>query len=262
MPPSLGVLRLVRTARLCILRQLQLEEALLRADPGCWCLLNDGAQQPAAVLGLSGAPERWLAPAAAAALPVYRRFTGGGTVVVDGDTLFASLVLSQAAAGVPCYPAPLMAWSGRLYDGVFRGLPSFELRENDYVLGELKVGGNAQCITRQRFVHHTSFLWDWQPHRMALLQHPPRAPEYREARRRPLPSLAVRALTRPTQGREHAKFVGRLRDVLPDRGVLFDAVVRELGWAGFDVVETPLAEAERVLLRPHYSGSRVVSLPG
>ncbi len=29
----------------------------------------------------------------------------------------------------------------------------------DYCFGARKFGGNAQSITRQRFCHHTSFLW-------------------------------------------------------------------------------------------------------
>lgn len=49
-----AVVRLVRTAGLSVLRQLRLEEALLRADAGHWCLFNDGAAQAAAVLGISG----------------------------------------------------------------------------------------------------------------------------------------------------------------------------------------------------------------
>ena len=52
MPPA--AVRLVRTAGLPLLRQLKLEEALLRADGGNWCLINDGAASATAVLGLSG----------------------------------------------------------------------------------------------------------------------------------------------------------------------------------------------------------------
>ena len=51
---SPAVVRLVRTAGLPLLRQLKLEEALLRADGGNWCLINDGAASATAVLGLSG----------------------------------------------------------------------------------------------------------------------------------------------------------------------------------------------------------------
>ncbi|CAI7906541.1 unnamed protein product, partial [Closterium sp. NIES-54] len=53
---------------------------------------------------------------------------------------------------------------------------------SDYVVGDLKVGGNAQSITGSSFLHHTSFLWDFCSHRMALLQQPSRAPEYRQGR--------------------------------------------------------------------------------
>jgi lipoate-protein ligase A len=136
-----------------------------------------------------------------AGLEVVRRFSGGGTVVVDGDTLFTSLIFAaDALPGVACYPAPLMSWSESFYRGVFHDLPDFALRENgescfavaahrtqlctrpDYVLGARKFGGNAQCISKGRWVHHTSFLWDYQPALMACLRMPPRAPEYRQAR--------------------------------------------------------------------------------
>ena len=47
-------LRLLRLRRMPILQQLQLEEALLRADGGNWYLLNDGTPEPAIVMGISG----------------------------------------------------------------------------------------------------------------------------------------------------------------------------------------------------------------
>ena len=50
----------------------------------------------------------------------------------------------------------------------------------DYVFGARKFGGNAQAITKNRWVHHTSMLWGFQPHRIALLRHPSKTPEYRE----------------------------------------------------------------------------------
>lgn len=49
----------------------------------------------------------------------------------------------------------------------------------DYVLGDKKFGGNAQSIIKDRFLHHTSFLWDYQDFRMAYLKLPQRAPTYR-----------------------------------------------------------------------------------
>ena len=49
----------------------------------------------------------------------------------------------------------------------------------DYTFGEQKFGGNAQAITKQRWLHHTSFLWDFDDSNMALLKHPSRVPKYR-----------------------------------------------------------------------------------
>ena len=46
--------RLLRLRGYPILRQLQLEEALMRADAGNWFLVNDGTPAPAVVLGISG----------------------------------------------------------------------------------------------------------------------------------------------------------------------------------------------------------------
>ena len=47
------LIRVLRLEGYPILKQLQLEEALLRAGAGNWCLLNDGAHVPAIVLGIS-----------------------------------------------------------------------------------------------------------------------------------------------------------------------------------------------------------------
>lgn len=49
----------------------------------------------------------------------------------------------------------------------------------DYAFGSRKFGGNAQSITKNRWVHHTSFLWDYDVSNMDYLKLPMRAPEYR-----------------------------------------------------------------------------------
>lgn len=55
----------------------------------------------------------------------------------------------------------------------------------DYALGNLKFGGNAQAITKNRWLHHSSLLWDFDEARMArILQNPKKAPEYRQVRQR------------------------------------------------------------------------------
>lgn len=50
---------------------------------------------------------------------------------------------------------------------------------SDYVFGNRKFGGNAQSIIKNRWIHHTSFLWDYEVRNMAYLKLPVRAPEYR-----------------------------------------------------------------------------------
>lgn len=45
-----------------------------------------------------------------------------------------------------------------------------------------KIGGNAQYIKKDRWLHHTSFLYDYKPHLMQLLKHPKKTPAYREGR--------------------------------------------------------------------------------
>lgn len=71
-------------------------------------------------------------------IPVIRRFTGGGTVVVDGGTVFVTLICNKdAVADVQPYPRPIMAWSGHLYSRVFQGVGDFNLRENGTLMKPL-----------------------------------------------------------------------------------------------------------------------------
>ena len=55
--------------------------------------------------------------------------------------------------------------------------------ENDYVFGDhKKVGGNAQSIVKGGWLHHTSFLWDYDRENMEYLTLPEKRPEYRQDR--------------------------------------------------------------------------------
>jgi hypothetical protein len=58
-------------------------------------------------------------------------------------------------------------------------MPNIRLVENDYVLDDRKIGGNAQCISSGGFLHHTSFLWDWNDDNMNYLSLPHKRPTYR-----------------------------------------------------------------------------------
>jgi lipoate-protein ligase A len=62
------------------------------------------------------------------------------------------------------------------------GIPNFSLIENDYCLGQRKMGGNAQSIVKNGWLHHTSFLWDYDTANMGYLTLPDKRPAYREDR--------------------------------------------------------------------------------
>lgn len=122
---------------------------------------------------------------------------------------------------LPPYPNKLMEWTRDFYSPVFSfddvdatrdahsasasasvssssptAPPPFSLTGHDYCFSSRKFGGNAQTITRDRWLHHTSFLWqlDSLAHIETYLQNPAKQPEYRA-------------------GRSHTEFLTSLRDV-------------------------------------------------
>ena len=70
-------------------------------------------------------------------IQVIKRFSGGGTVVTDENTIFATVILqtSTLPPDVECYPRPLMRWSESLYAPVFSPYGRFNLQENGGFLG-------------------------------------------------------------------------------------------------------------------------------
>lgn len=199
------LLHFLQCERYPVLDQLLLEETLLRTTTQNWCLINRGSS-PAIVFGISGRINDHLS--APSPFPLIRRYSGGGTVVVDEDTLFVSLIFQKADGPSPCYPEPVLRWSAHLYQEAF-ALPGFALKENDYVIGSRKCGGNAQYFQKHRFVHHTTFLWDYTTNRMNTLLFPPKTPAYR-------------------QDRPHDAFLCRLKDYFPSQNLLIDSILSTL----------------------------------
>ncbi len=175
--------------------QLLLEEQLLRHESGNYILINCGT--PAAiVMGISGkASELIHLEALPPHIPLIRRFSGGGTVVVDEETIFVTFICNKSLYPFAPYPEPILRWAARMLGP---SIPGLELRENDFVIGSRKCGGNALYIKKERWLVHTSFLWDYLPQRMQLLKLPLKTPPYRA-------------------GRSHDEFLCRLTDVLPDK---------------------------------------------
>ena len=188
-----------------IQEQLLLEEALLRTTDKNWCILNHGSP-PRIVMGISGKPHDLINmnKIAEEPIPLIKRYSGGGTVIVDANTLFVSFIFQKDVHSFPCYPEPILRWSEKFYQEALP-IPNFELRENDYVIGEKKCGGNAQYIKKSRFVHHTTFLWDYTSSKMDYLLQPRKTPEYRS-------------------GRSHEAFLCRMKDHLPSEEAFFSGI--------------------------------------
>ncbi|KAH7429488.1 hypothetical protein KP509_09G052000 [Ceratopteris richardii] len=223
---SKKLVNLVKLRSVPILQQLLIEERLLRTNQSNWCIINDGTDPAAIVMGISGEPHNLLHldKVMHDNMQVIKRFSGGGTVIVDQNTIFVTFICcGDAIQGLSLFPRPIMQWTEKYYSQVFKETPHFRLLEHDYVFGELKFGGNAQSIVKDRWLHHTSFLWDFCNLRMSYLKMPKRAPSYRA-------------------GRAHSDFVCKLQEQFPSREVFLNSVEMALSqW--FDVKETSLAEA-------------------
>lgn len=165
-----------------ILEQLQLEEALLRTNDENWCILNTNAPK-SIVMGISTDPKDVVDfnVMAKNPIPLIRRFSGGGTVVIDEDTIFASFIFQKEAHDFTPYPKTILHWAGEFYKNALQ-LPTFQVQDNDFALLDKKIGGNAQYIRRNRFLHHTTFLFHYDDKNMEYLLHPPTEPLYRKSR--------------------------------------------------------------------------------
>jgi lipoate-protein ligase A len=189
-----------------IFDQLALEESLLRHDNRNFCLLNVGSP-PTIVMGISGKAETLVhLDQLPDSIPILRRFSGGGTVIVDENTVFVTFICNKADHSFQAYPEPILRWAESV---LAPAIPGLKLRENDFVIGEKKCGGNALYIKKDRWLVHTSFLWDYAPSRMSLLKHPSKTPAYRA-------------------GRPHEEFVCRLSDYFADQQLWLDGLKNSL----------------------------------
>lgn len=218
-----------------IFEQLQLEEELLRTETESFCIVNIGSPR-AIVMGISGDPETSLNQKKVQKdnVPVIQRFSGGGTVIVDEMTLFITFILAKNHLPIPAFPESIHSWAADLYSSAWK-IPHFHYRENDYVIGEKKCGGNAQYIQKNRWLHHTSFLWDYREENMDYLLLPPKRPTYRK-------------------DRPHREFLCRLKDWAKSPEILVkqlkDELVKRLYIEPFDMngrEEKPHRKSTRLL---------------
>jgi len=213
-----------------IFQQLQIEEALLRADQRNWCILNQGSPT-AIVMGISGNPQRLidLEHLRNFPVPLIKRFSGGGTVVIDENTLFTTFIGNKEDLKVACCTNEIHLWAKKIYKEIFP--TEFNLTENDYTFGDRKFGGNAQYLRKDRWLHHTSFLWDFKQSNMSYLLMPNKIPAYRKQR-------------------THSDFLCRLKDFLSEKEKLISNLVESLK-KNYTVKEISLDSLEAILQKPH-----------
>lgn len=238
---------LVRTDGMPIFEQLQMEEALYREEHEYnWLLVNRHVGDAAVVvLGLSGVASELVHVEAVLAdrVPVIRRFSGGGTVLVTPGIVTTSLIVRSEDAQVDSGPRSIMAYVASLFgDSLNEALHGvrFSLVENDFVIeSRMKVAGNAQALSRRRWLQHTSWLYEFEAAAMErYLQLPARRPAYRDAR-------------------PHSSFLARLAPHVDSRDSLIDALVRGAS-TRFDVVETDREWIREFMLRTSLAKPRTV----
>lgn len=141
-------------------------------------------------------------------VPIIRRCSGGGAVVVAPGCLNYSLLLSLDARpelGDVRYSYRLLL--GRVVDEL-RAPGLVHRGSSDLAVGHCKVSGNAQRRGRRTLLHHGTFLYRFDlPKIGRYLKEPVRQPNYRE-------------------GRPHAAFVANLSS---DAGPIKETLIRAFG---------------------------------
>lgn len=161
---------------------------------------------------------------------MIRRFSGGGTVIVDEETIFVTMICNRDSVNIPPFPNSILCWNGSIYGYPLRDI-AFQIKENDFAIETKKFGGNAQYICKDRWLHHSTLLWNYHPEKMKYLKIPPKMPAYR-------------------QGRDHENFLCALSSYLANKNAFIQDLLESLS-RHFIVEEVVLGEVMEYLERPH-----------
>jgi lipoate---protein ligase len=117
-------------------------------------------------------------------VPIHRRASGGGTVLLGRGCLLFSLVLQyERAAELRDVNASYRWILGRICDAL-RSVANVEhIGISDLAVNNFKVSGNAQQRKARHLLHHGTLLYDFDLPLIARYLNPPeREPTYRERR--------------------------------------------------------------------------------
>ncbi len=170
---------------------LALDEALLaavEADAAAASLRFWQPENYFVVLGRSNRVETEvnLEECLARGIPILRRASGGGTVLIGPGCLCYTLALPLTSVhrkmGISRLATELMSRTATGLSGILPGVTV--CGTSDLVHTGLKFSGNAQRWLRQSLIHHGTLLFDFD---LSLIQqclvHPSREPAYRQSRR-------------------------------------------------------------------------------
>jgi lipoate-protein ligase A len=117
-------------------------------------------------------------------VPILRRASGGGTVLLGPRCLCFSLVLSyDRAAGLNEIPASNRYVLGRIVTALAPLISAKVEGTSDLAVSGVKFSGNAQQRKRTHFLHHGTLLCGFDLSLVAkYLNAPERQPEYRHGR--------------------------------------------------------------------------------
>jgi lipoate-protein ligase A len=115
-------------------------------------------------------------------VPVLRRSSGGGTVLLGAGCLLYSLVLDQERESALAEIQPSYRFIlGRVAAAL--GGDAGQAGISDLAIGGRKFSGNAQQRKRRHLLHHGTLLYAFDLGKVGhYLRPPPRQPEYRAGR--------------------------------------------------------------------------------
>lgn len=168
---------------------LALDEALLLAaeQGGAEVLRLWESATAAVVLGAAAEihKEVHLDACGADGVPIGRRSSGGGTVLLGSGCLIFTLILSyERAAELREIRSSYCYILRRIGDGLKPLVAGVEpAGTSDLAIDGRKVSGNSQQRKREHLLHHGTLLYGFALETIArYLPAPPRQPEYREGR--------------------------------------------------------------------------------
>lgn len=218
-----------------IFTQLQIEEALLRNTNENFLITNLSPQE-AIVIGVSRQLDIdvHVTSAQQDRVPVIKRYSGGGSVFLDKNSVIITWIVNSEQT-MPS-SKELFSWTQKFYSELFP--KAFAIQENDYTLENKKIGGNAQYIQKNRWVHHTSFLWDFDPNKLArYLPLPQTQPMYR-------------------QQRSHLDFLTNIQPFFASKQQFLTLLLQKIATCYPSLVKVENTYLESIVSKPHRQGTK------